>query len=109
MSMKLNGHFEKPQGIGVPATTDAAGQTVPHHSHEVSCDEQHNGAIITRVRERLHGHSHLRAQRIWCEIDDGTLFLRGQVPSFFYKQLAQKAVQSIAGVGQIRNEIEVVW
>jgi osmotically-inducible protein OsmY len=48
-------------------------------------------------------------QRIWCEIDDGRLFLRGQVPSFFYKQLAQEAVQSIAGVGQILNEIEVVW
>jgi osmotically-inducible protein OsmY len=61
------------------------------------------------VRERLRRHSHLRVQRIWCEIDDGRLFLRGQVPSFFYKQLAQEAVQSIAGVGQILNEIEVVW
>ena len=109
MSMNHNGYFEKTQGVGVPATTDAAGQIVPHHSQEVSCDEQHNGAIITKVRQRLRGHSHLRAQRIWCDIDDGRLFLRGQVPSFFYKQLAQKAVQSIAGVGQIRNEIEVVW
>ena len=108
-SMKLSEYFEKPQGIGVPATTDAAGQIVTHHSQEVSCDEQHNGAIITKVRERLRGHSHLRAQRIWCEIDDGRLFLRGQVPSFFYKQLAQEAVQSIVGVGQICNEIEVVW
>ena len=85
------------------------GQIMTHHSQEVSCSEQHNGAIITRVRERLRRHSHLRVQRIWCEIDDGRLFLRGQVPSFFYKQLAQEAVQSIAGVGQILNEIEVVW
>jgi osmotically-inducible protein OsmY len=108
-SMKLNGYFEKPPGIGVPATTDAAGQIVTHYSQEVSCDEQHNEVIITGVRERLRGHSHLRVQRIWCEIDDGRLFLRGQVPSFFYKQLAQEAVQNIAGVSQILNEIEVVW
>ena len=80
-----------------------------HHSQDIFCDEQHNGAIITTVTERLRGHSHLRVQRIWCEIDDGRLFLRGQVPSFFYKQLAQEAVQSIVGVGLIRNEIEVVW
>jgi hypothetical protein len=75
--MKLNGYSEKPQGIGVPATTDTAGQIVTHYSQEVSCDEQHNGAIITKVREQLRRHSHLRVQRIWCEIDDGRLFLRG--------------------------------
>jgi osmotically-inducible protein OsmY len=108
-SVKLSEYFDKPQGIGVPATTDAAGQIVTHHNQEISCDEQHTGAIITKVRERLRRHSHLRVQRIWCEIDDGRLFLRGQVPSFFYKQLAQEAVQTIAGVGQILNEIEVVW
>jgi osmotically-inducible protein OsmY len=105
-SMKLNGNFEKPQGIGVLATTDAAGQIVTHHSQGVSCDEQ---PIIAKVRERLRGHSHLLRQRIWCEFDGDKLFLRGQVPSFFYKQLAQEAAQSIAGVGQVLNEIEVVW
>jgi hypothetical protein len=90
MSMKLNGYFEKTQGIGVPATIDAAGQTVTHHSQEVSCDEQHNEAIITRVRERLRGHPHLRVQRIWCEIDDGRLFLRGQVPVFSTSSLPRR-------------------
>ena len=106
---KLGKYFEKPQGIGVLATTDASGRIMTHRSQEVSCDEQHNAEIITKVMERLRGHSHLRVQRICCEIDDGKLFLRGQVPSFFYKQLAQEAVQNITGVGQIFNEIEVVW
>ena len=108
-SRTLDGHFEKPQAMGVRATNDASGQVVTHHSQEILRDEPHNGAIITKVRERLRGHSHLRVQRIWCDINDGRLFLRGQVPSVFYKQLAQEAVQTIVGVGLIRNEIEVVW
>ena len=105
-SMKLNEYFEETQGIGVLATTDAAGQIVTHHSQEVSCDEQ---PIIAKVRERLRGHSHLRAQRIWCEFDGDKLFLRGQVPSFYFKQLAQEAVVGMEGVRQVVNDIEVVW
>jgi osmotically-inducible protein OsmY len=79
-----------------------------HHSQDVPHNE-HNGAIIAEVKERLRRHSHLRVQRIWCEISDDRLFLRGQVPSFFYKQLAQVAVKNIKGIGQIVNELEVVW
>jgi len=48
-------------------------------------------------------------QRIWCEYDRGELFLRGQVPSFYYKQLAQEAVAGLEGVRQVINDIEVVW
>lgn len=48
-------------------------------------------------------------QRIWCECDDGSLFLRGQVPSYYIKQLAQEAVADMEGVRQVVNEIEVVW
>jgi osmotically-inducible protein OsmY len=48
-------------------------------------------------------------QRIWCDFDAGRLFLRGQVPSFYFKQLAQEAVADLDGVQQIVNEIEVIW
>ena len=56
----------------------------------------------------LH-QAHLTQQRIWCEFDQGRLFLRGQVPSFYFKQLAQEAVAGLEGVRQVVNEIEVVW
>ena len=48
-------------------------------------------------------------QRLWCEFDGGQLFLRGQVPSFYFKQLAQEAGVGMEGVRQVVNEIEVVW
>jgi osmotically-inducible protein OsmY len=61
------------------------------------------------AKHRILHQPHLRMQRIWCECDEGCLFLRGQVPSFYFKQLAQEAVVGMEGVRQVVNEIEVVW
>ena len=61
------------------------------------------------AKHRILHQPHLAMQRIWCEFDRGRLFLRGQVPSFYLKQLAQEAVIGMNGVRQVVNEIEVVW
>ncbi len=61
------------------------------------------------AKQRILHQPHLTQQRIWCEFDRGRLFLRGQVPSFYFKQIAQEAVAGMADVRQIVNEIEVVW
>jgi osmotically-inducible protein OsmY len=53
-------------------------------------------------------HSHYRAiRRVRCAFAEGVLTLRGAVPTFHYKQLAQTAVVDIAGVRQVLNRIEV--
>lgn len=65
--------------------------------------------IIEAAKGRLRNSPHLSMQRIWCEYERGELFLRGQVPSFYYKQLAQEAVAGLDGVRQVVNDIEVVW
>ena len=61
------------------------------------------------AKQRICRQPRLTFQRIWCEYDGGRLFLRGQVPSFYYKQLAQEAIAGMKGVFQVVNEIEVVW
>ena len=61
------------------------------------------------AKHRILHRPHLAMQRLWCEFDQGRLFLRGQVPSFYFKQLAQEAVVGMEGVQQVVNEIEVVW
>ena len=61
------------------------------------------------AKHRILHQPHLAMQRLWCEFDQGHLFLRGQVPSFYFKQLAQEAVAGLEGVRQVVNEIEVVW
>ena len=65
--------------------------------------------IAAAAKHLILDRPHLTHQRIWCEFDGEQLFLRGQVPTFYFKQLAQEAVADLDGVQQIVNEIEVVW
>ena len=65
--------------------------------------------IAETAKHRILHRPHLTHQRLWCEFKEGQLFIRGQVPSFYLKQLAQEAVVGIEGVRQVVNEIEVVW
>ena len=51
---------------------------------------------------------HIEIRRLPCEFHDGILTLRGQVSSFFLKQLAQDGMRSVAGVTRITNRIEVI-
>ena len=47
-------------------------------------------------------------RRISCEYDGGVLVLKGRLPSYYHKQVAQEAVVDLRGVQQVHNEIEVV-
>jgi osmotically-inducible protein OsmY len=69
----------------------------------------HAERITTVAKQRIVHQPHLSVQRIWCDFDRGRLILRGQVPSFYFKQLAQEAVADLDGVEQVVNEIEVLW
>jgi osmotically-inducible protein OsmY len=65
--------------------------------------------ILVEAKCRLFQQSHLAMQRIWCEFDEGKLLLRGHVPTFYHKQLAQAAVAGLEGIDQVVNDIEVMW
>jgi osmotically-inducible protein OsmY len=45
---------------------------------------------------------------IICASQDGVLTLRGRLPSYYLKQLAQTVVADVEGVTRIVNEIEVM-
>jgi hypothetical protein len=66
-------------------------------------------SIADAAKHRILHQPHLKMQRLWCECERGRLVLRGQVPSFYFKQLAQEAVAGLTGVRQVVNEIEVIW
>lgn len=72
-------------------------------------DESQAERIIALARDRILHQPHLSVQRIWCEYSSRQLYLRGQVPSYYLKQLAQTAVSGLEGVSQVVNEIEVLW
>jgi len=59
------------------------------------------------ARECLTTSPYQPLRRILCECDRGILVLKGRLPSFYYKQLAQEAVARVRGVARVVNEIEV--
>jgi osmotically-inducible protein OsmY len=64
--------------------------------------------VAKRAADCLQSSPYTNVRCVSCVYDQGMLMLRGRVPSFYQKQLAQEAVNKLEGVGQVVNEIEVV-
>ncbi|MHC4405550.1 MAG: BON domain-containing protein [Planctomycetota bacterium] len=65
-------------------------------------------AVARAAKARLRTTPYPSVQKVSCECDDqGVLFLRGRLGSFYHKQLAQEAVTGLPGVAQVVNETEV--
>jgi osmotically-inducible protein OsmY len=66
--------------------------------------------VAQAAQARLRQIPYSTVHKVACECDErGHLFLRGRLPSYFQKQLAQEAVLNLEGVAQVVNEIEVTW
>jgi len=59
------------------------------------------------AEQQLRRSAYRSLHDIRCTMDAGTVVLRGCVPSFFMKQLAQEAVRKTEGVRAVVNELEV--
>jgi osmotically-inducible protein OsmY len=64
-------------------------------------------AVTEAARNRLKESPHWAIRSLTCECYDGVLFLRGHLPCFYQKQLAQEAVGKLEGVLQVINETVV--
>jgi osmotically-inducible protein OsmY len=64
--------------------------------------------IALAATDRLSRSPYRSVRGISCEFHRGVLFLRGRLPSYYQKQLAQEAVAGLSGVSQVVNEIEVL-
>ncbi|MFM2094606.1 MAG: hypothetical protein RIS70_1730 [Planctomycetota bacterium] len=60
------------------------------------------------VAQAIFEHSPHRIFRtLRCSFDDGELVIRGKLPTFYSKQLAQTALMSLKGIHHILNLVEV--
>jgi len=59
------------------------------------------------AQEKLLHTSYPEIRHLICEYHEGILSLRGRVSSFYMKQLAQAALQGLAGVERVMNHLEV--
>jgi hypothetical protein len=70
------------------------------------CEKQCNVSEAARVLLQRSPYVPLRS--IKCEICEGALVLRGEVGSFYVKQLAQETVRRVANLIVIINSVEVI-
>lgn len=66
---------------------------------------------VTRkeLAEQCFWHnSYLALRNLSCDDQDGVLVLRGFLPTYYLKQVAQEVVSGLEGVERIDNQIEVM-
>jgi hypothetical protein len=63
--------------------------------------------IEAHARSRLRESVYPRIRQVRCEYRDGVLTLRGQVPSFFQKQIAQTLLRGLQHKVHINNRLVV--
>ena len=56
----------------------------------------------------LRSNPYLALKNVSCDWLDGVLVLRGCLPTYYLKQVAQEVVASLQGVDRIDNQIQVV-
>ncbi|MCL2119343.1 MAG: BON domain-containing protein [Planctomycetaceae bacterium] len=64
--------------------------------------------LFGQVTSALRKNPYLDFASLSCETKEGCVVLRGVVPSYFEKQMAQESIRSIEGIHEILNELEVL-
>lgn len=65
-------------------------------------------ALLARIEQALASSPYLPLRSVTCYLHEGVLTLRGRVPTFYCKQLAQSLVSVFTGVEEVNNQLEVV-
>jgi osmotically-inducible protein OsmY len=64
--------------------------------------------VALLAERQLRDTTYQPLTRISCDFHDGVAVLRGTVPTFYLKQVAQSVVGKLDAVKQIDNRIEVI-
>jgi osmotically-inducible protein OsmY len=67
-----------------------------------------NPDLASRIEHALCATGYPSLRNLHVLAVAGIAVLRGAVPSYYMKQLAQTAVSGVAGVSDVHNELEVV-
>ena len=70
-------------------------------------DTPHDMPLKVRVHTALQSSPHVRHRDLHLEAERGRVTLRGEVGTYFQKQMAQEAVRYVDGVCEIANELQV--
>jgi osmotically-inducible protein OsmY len=68
-----------------------------------------DSALDDRVFHALQCNPYVPRRNLRIETHSGRVTLRGEVGTFFQKQMAQEALRHVNGIREIDNELEVTW
>jgi hypothetical protein len=85
----------------------------PHRQPTITLDRPNPFAelfqeIAEIAQAALRRSSYFELHDVTCDFSGGILTLRGSVPSYHLKQLAQASVAEVPGVVEVDNCVEVV-
>lgn len=83
------------------------GQSGPHVGKGPRSYKRDDERIFELVCERMTGHGQLDAREIGIEVNDGEVTLTGSVPDRRTKRLAEDIADSIYGVQDVHNRLEL--
>lgn len=63
--------------------------------------------LAEEAEKALEESGYAVLRRLRCDCSDGVISIRGRVPTYFLKQMAQAAVSRIRGVRRVNNLISV--
>jgi osmotically-inducible protein OsmY len=86
-----------------------ANNSIPQRDMDSSASNPPSNDIVIGALQRLRSCHNFELKRLHCSAHSGILILRGQVSSYYLKQLAQEVLRSLNGVHRIANHIEVVY
>jgi len=65
--------------------------------------------LFERLHRALSSNPYVPSRQVSIEAADGHVVLKGNVGTFFQKQMAQEAIRRVDGVQLIDNLLEVTW
>lgn len=64
--------------------------------------------VAERIDQALRGTGYLSLRNLEIIVTQGLVVLRGRLPSYYMKQVAQAAVRAVPGVGEVHDQLDVV-
>jgi osmotically-inducible protein OsmY len=79
----------------------------PHYGRGPKGYQRSNERIQEDLCERMTHHGHLNAEDIEIDVNNGQIILKGTVDSRQAKRLAEDIAESVTGVSQVINQLQI--
>jgi osmotically-inducible protein OsmY len=68
-----------------------------------------DNSLLENLESALGANPHVAGRRLLVEHHGGHVVVRGQVGTYYQKQMAQESLLRVAGVEHLENQLEVHW